>query len=159
MRLAQVLKETIQIDNKDGLGSVPNNQEVDYLGLRVIMKPQIFLKLAKQFSPQQDKIQKMIELVKTKPIAAPFLDIVIPEEWEDNDFQQSAKVSGHEGRHRMIAVNELYGDDPIEVHLFFRYGIRNRDLTSDIVNRLISEMISEDGVQVKGPLFRPLQPL
>lgn len=39
MRLAQVLKETIQIDNKDGLGSVPNNQEVDYLGLRVIMKP------------------------------------------------------------------------------------------------------------------------
>lgn len=159
MRLAQVLKENVQIDNKDGLGAVPYNQEIDYRGLRIIMKPQIFLKLAAQFTPQPDKIQTMIELVKSKPIAAPFLFVNIPEEWKDNDFQQSAKVSGHEGRHRMIAVNELYGDDPIEVHLFFRYGIRNRDLTSDIVNRLISDMISEDGVYVKGPLFRPLQPL
>lgn len=34
------------IDNKDGLGSVPKNQEVDYFGMRVLMKPSKFLQLA-----------------------------------------------------------------------------------------------------------------
>jgi hypothetical protein len=35
-----------KINNRSGIGSVPYNQEVDYFGLRVAMRPSTFLKLA-----------------------------------------------------------------------------------------------------------------
>lgn len=160
MRLQQILNESPKIDNVKGMGAVPNNQEVDYLGLRVMMKPQTFLKLAKDFAPNTESIENMKKLIKNgKPIGSPFLDIILPEEWQTGDYQNFAIVSGHEGRHRMVAIMDLYGDSPIEVHLFFRYGVRNRDLTSEIIARLIDGMVQQNGDYIKGPLFRPLQPL
>lgn len=38
--------DEVTIDNLKGLGNVPNNDNIDYLGLRVQMKPSVFLKLA-----------------------------------------------------------------------------------------------------------------
>ena len=35
----------IIIDNRNGAGATPNNEEIDYLGFRILMKPSVFLKL------------------------------------------------------------------------------------------------------------------
>ena len=36
-----------KLDNERGLGSTPNNSNIDYMGFRTMMKPSVFLKLAK----------------------------------------------------------------------------------------------------------------
>lgn len=36
----------LNIDNRHGLGTTPNNAEIDYFGLRVLMTPRTFLNLA-----------------------------------------------------------------------------------------------------------------
>lgn len=64
-----------------------------------------------------------------------------------------AEIYGHEGRNRMTAVLNAEGDDPVETHLFFSGGLRNRDLSSDIVERLNANVISQYGVLIKGPWF------
>jgi hypothetical protein len=153
MKIYEVTKNVI-IDNKDGWGAVPFNQNIDYMGLRVLMKPSIFLQLAATLeNPTSSKnIEK--HLLDGGSIGSPFLNISIPEEWEDDDYSKPAKVSGHEGRNRMMAVKNINGDQPIEVHLFFRNGIRNRHITDDWKKELINKMIKENSEDViNGPLF------
>ena len=67
--------EDVNIDNKDGWGSVPWNQEVDYRGMRVKMKPSVFEKLAlsRGGEPAVDKVVQHIK--NGGSIGAPFLNI------------------------------------------------------------------------------------
>jgi hypothetical protein len=117
-----------KINNQSGIGSVPKNQEIDYFGLRVAMRPSTFLKLALPL-PNTPQDQESVEYVKqhkdTEGIGAPFLEIDIPEGWESNDLSKPARVVGHDGRHRMMAILQSEGDDPVEVHLF-PLGLRRR---------------------------------
>jgi hypothetical protein len=152
MRLSTVLNE-VAVDNVKGWGATPNNQEVDYFGMRVKMKPSVFLKLA---LPLDETPSEAIRdhITGGGAIAAPFFDIQYPPEWEDRDFSNDAVVKSHEGRNRMHAILETEGDVPVEVHLFFRGGVRARDLTPEIKERLNASLMSERsrGV-VQGPLF------
>jgi hypothetical protein len=147
----------VTINNYNGIGAVPNNTNVDYLGLRVMMKPSVFLKLAAGLiSPSPESMARIKDhLNNGQPMGAPFLEIKIPRPWEDGNLESSAKVVGHEGRHRMKAIVDLYGDEPVEVHLFFREGIRNRHLTPEWIERLNKSLLSqgEPSYTVKGPLF------
>jgi hypothetical protein len=79
-------------------------------------------------------------------IASPLLEIKIPPEWFDNppDFLKRAKVVSHEGRNRMHAWLRKHGDDPVEVHLIPRGGLRRRDLTDEMIKYLQSGLHSED---------------
>ena len=117
------------IDNRDGWGNVPDNTNVEYLGLRVRMRPSVFLQLAAHLSRAQATSLPAIRdhLRDGGKIAAPFLVIAIPDEWEDGDLTPPARIVSHEGRNRMMAVQELWGDQPIDVHLFFS-GFRARHL-------------------------------
>ena len=147
--------ETV-VDNDHGIGSVPDNRNVDYLGLNVLMKPSIFLKLAiplsRSVATSTDYIKQQIQSGKT--IGAPWLDISIPPEWEKNNLKKPAMVMGHEGRNRMHAILELYGDNPIEVHLFFRNGLRNRHILPSWIRRLNKGIKSQrDNNELLGPLF------
>ena len=130
------------IDNLKGLGSVPNNDNIDYMGLRVMMKPTTFLNLAtyagRNSLPNIDALKELIQ--SGKSIGAPWLVIQIPISWEDGDFKNIATVVGHEGRNRMFAVRELEGDDPIEVHLFFNHGIKARHITPEWIHQLNSQL-------------------
>ena len=58
------LNEVI-IDNQRGLGAVPDNDNVDYKGIRVKMRPSIFLELAEYTSrnelPNVDKLKNLIK--------------------------------------------------------------------------------------------------
>lgn len=147
------------IDNERGLGAVPINASVDYHGLRVTMYPSAFLNLAAPIEEQTPDIAYISQHVKNGgSIASPFLDITIPEEWEDGNFSSPAQVSGHEGRHRMMVVAQVYGNVPTEVHLFFRGGLRARDITNTYVAHLNTHLYKERSkVVAKGPFFDVLK--
>ena len=93
------------------------------------MKPSTFLKLGLPLRLNPDE-KKKIDYIKKEldntGIGAPFLQIEIPEEWEKGVTDKPARVVGHDGRHRMMAIQSAEGDTPVEVHLFPR-GYRNRD--------------------------------
>lgn len=156
MRYLTLFENSNIIDNSDGLGAVPYNMEVDYMGLRVKMKPYVFLNLA---APLRKDQQQSVEYIKKylkngEKIGSPFLQIQIPYEWENGDFENYAKVISHEGRNRMIAIKELYGRSRfVETHLFFSGEIRNRHLTPYIIENLKKSMISETGEIITGPIF------
>lgn len=56
------------------------------------------------------------------------------------------EVIDHEGRHRMSAVLEVYGDVPIEVFVLLRGGLRRKHLEDWMIDRMDDVMISQDGV-------------
>jgi hypothetical protein len=144
----------VQIDNHKGWGEVPLNRSVDYHGLRVLMPPSVFLKLAAP-DPHGYSAKDIEQHIKSGgAIASPFLEISIPNEWEDGNVSKLARIVSHEGRNRMKAIKAIEGDDPIEVHLFIRGGIRRRHITDEWIKSMQSGMYSE-GTQslIPGPLF------
>jgi hypothetical protein len=152
MRATEFITE-VTIDNIKGAGAVPYNQEIDYFGLRVKMKPSIFLKLALPLGqPHSAELEKYI--ADGGAIGSPFLEIKIPPEWDDSDFSKFAQVASHEGRNRMTAIKKLEGDEPVEVHLIPRGGLRARDLTAEFVEKMQEGMYAERSTNlVSGPLF------
>ena len=143
------LYEDVEIDNKDGWGAVPWNQEVDYRGLPVKMKPSVFINLAASRNGEPP-VPKVVDYVKGGgAIGAPFLQIFV-----DEDDSQIPEVRGHEGRSRMAAILEVHGDVPVEVHLFFQGKVnRNRHITPEFVEKIQRYLISENDKMVRGPLF------
>lgn len=148
-RIFTALTEDVQIDNKDGWGAVPYNQEVDYRGLRVKMKPSVFINLAASRNGEPP-VPKVVQHIKDGgSIGAPFLSIFV-----DEDDSQIPEVRGHEGRSRMAAILEVHGDVPVEVHLFFQGKVnRNRHITPEFVEKIQRYLISENDKMVRGPLF------
>ena len=147
------IKENVNIDNRDGWGAVPWNQDVDYRGLRVKMKPSTFLALAKTLNsnPKPDIVQ---HIRSGGAIGAPFLQIRVDEK------DSKPEVVGHDGRNRMKSILKIHGDIPVETHLFLQGAInRARHLTPEIVRHLNSGANSENNTYVKGPLFRTKQPI
>lgn len=143
-----------KVDNVDGLGSVPYNQNVDYFGLRVLMKPSTFLNLALPLNEPRSVEYIMQHLKDGGALGAPFLDVKIPADWEEDDFTQPASISGHEGRNRMLAIQKLEGDDPVEVHLLLKNGWRARNLTPDMIKEMQNGMMNQSRNRyVTGPLF------
>ena len=142
-------KPGIEIDNRDGWGAVPWNQEVDYRGLRVKMKPSVFINLAASRNGEPP-VPKVVDYVKGGgAIGAPFLQIFV-----DEDESQIPEVRGHEGRSRMAAILEVHGDVPVETHLFFQGKVnRNRHITPEFVEKIQRYLISENDKMVRGPLF------
>jgi putative chitinase len=152
MRLRELLSE-VKIDNKEGAGAVPYNQDVDYFGLQVMMRPSTFLRLAAPLGQEHSaELEKYI--ANGGAIGAPFLEIKIPQEWDDGDFSKPAQVVGHEGRNRMTAIKKLEGDNPIEVHIFPRGGYRARDITPEFRAAIARGLVAEKASNViAGPLF------
>jgi len=148
-RIFAALTENVEIDNKDGWGAVPWNQEIDYRGLRVKMKPSVFINLAASRNGEPP-VPKVVDYVKGGgAIGAPFLQIFV-----DEDDSQIPEVRGHEGRSRMAAILEVHGDVPVEVHLFFQGKVnRNRHITPEFVEKIQRYLISENDKMVRGPLF------
>jgi putative chitinase len=152
MRLRELLSE-VKIDNKQGAGAVPFNQEIDYFGLRTTMRPSTFLRLAAPLG-QEHSAELEQYIANGGAIGAPFLEIKIPPEWDDGDFSKPAQVAGHEGRNRMTAVKKLEGDAPIEVHILPRGGYRARDITPEFKAALAKSLYAEKSTNlVSGPLF------
>jgi len=146
----------LKINNQSGVGAVPYNAEIDYHGLQVAMKPSVFLSLALPLNINDPEERKAIEYCKSQKdqtgFGAPFLTIQVPEEWETGDFDQAARVKGHDGRHRCYAIMETEGDHAIEVHLILR-GFRRRHITDHMIDHLREGMVNQQGKYTTGPLF------
>ena len=148
--------------NGKGLGTTGYNANVDYRGLRVLMKPSTFLSLAAHL-PSPTSVDYIVQHMKNGgALGSPFLIVDIPEKYFDGDFTDLtyAKVVGHEGRNRMLAIQKLEGDDPVEVHIFGYGEIRKRDFTPEIIEQLQLAMRSQDGkltfAPAGGDLFEPI---
>jgi hypothetical protein len=154
-----------KLDNEDGLGSTPNNSNVDYMGFRTMMKPSVFLKLAKPLKPYGPGpygtagYPELVQKIKSgEGIGSPFLSIEIPDGWKNKpaDFSRPTKVTGHEGRHRMHAILELEGDVPVEVHLWGSFEgseLRRRYMTDEMFDELEKGLISETGQYIVNPFL------
>ena len=143
-----------KVDNVEGLGSVPYNQNVDYFGLRVLMKPSTFLSLALPLNKPRSVEHIMQHMKNGGALGAPFLDVTVPDDWENYDFTRPAGITGHEGRNRMLAIQKLEGDDPVEVHLLLKNGWRARNLTPDMIKEMQNGMMNQSRNRyVTGPLF------
>jgi hypothetical protein len=144
------------MDNDKGIGATPNNRDIDYFGLRVLMVPTTFLKLAKELTVDPDtekRILSMAEYIKGGgPVGPPFLMIEIPEGWEQGDMSENARISGHEGRHRMEAIIKAEGNTPVEVHLVFP-GLRRRHITDEMISTMNHSIFAERGNFILGPWF------
>ena len=145
-----------------GLGTTGYNSNVDYRGLRVLMKPSVFLSLAAHL-PSPSSVDYIVQHMKDGgALGSPFLIVDIPEQYFDGDFTglNFAKVVGHEGRNRMLAIQKVEGDEPCEVHIFGYGEIRARDFTPEIIEQLETAMRNQDGKLVfgrlPGLLFEPI---
>jgi hypothetical protein len=158
MKLTDIITEA-NIDNQSGIGRTPNNADIDYFGAKVKMPPSVFLSLAEPLP--RDKAES-VEFLKQHMqngggVGAPTLYIAVPNEWRDQDFTTVGKVTNHEGRNRMYAIQELEGDTPVEVHLLFRspnVSWRTTMITKEMLSALNTSLMPEtSNIPVSGPLF------
>lgn len=122
-------------DNVNGLGQVPNNQNVRYAGLTVIMKVDDFLNIAADAGEQRNEtaagLKELID--QGYGIATPWLVI-------DIDKIKSGKpgyavCTGHEGRARAVCAKKYFGITEFPVHVFFP-GYRNRDISPEVIEKM-----------------------
>lgn len=169
-----VIIQGITYDQSKGIGATPNNMNVDYLGLKVLMKASTFLELCPTLpdnTVERDKIKRLIDYFKygNNITASPYLTIDLVRDKDDNLTGKGAQVFGHEGRHRVKAILEGYGDIDILVHLFFitkDSEVRNRHLTPEIINDINKQLIGQNRTNghsytiktpiISGPIFKPL---
>jgi hypothetical protein len=138
----------VHYDQKDGIGSVPDNQEISYKGFKVWMVPDMFLKLARKIyiDPQDTTYLYLKNAIKRgKPIGSPFLNV----NWDAS--KKVWTIWDHEGRHRVQAIKDLWPNESMEVHIFPGSGIRARDITPDMLQSFMRGIIAQDKTFVKNP--------
>lgn len=126
-------------DQEKGLGQVPLNQNVNYRGFTAMMRPSKFLELAADLeNPKQSSLDYIRQSVdEGKSVGSPFLNL---------DFE-TGKVQSHDGRHRMMVIQEKNGDVPVPVHIFGKGEQRARSLDEGKINAFASNLTGEDGRQ------------
>ena len=140
----------VAFDTTKGLGSVPMNANVNYMGFTAFMMPRAFLSLATPADRSEDaaNLEKLIR--KRAPVGTPFLLV----DFNDEDYEQGeplrVKVTGHEGRGRVNAIMAVNSDTTlIPVNIFPR-GLRARNLSEKFFHDLrqtgmIPQPASKDG--------------
>lgn len=112
----------VQFDSMKGLGGVPDASNADYRGFTAYMRPKQFL----QINPPRDITERPIDHILAalddgQPIGPPIVYV-------DKASRGGWQVRGHEGRGRMMALQQRHPDTlfPVAVH---PYGsVRARDL-------------------------------
>jgi hypothetical protein len=129
---------SVTYDNLCGLGQVPNNAEMNYQALShkgfcVLMRPSNFLNLATPLPEERTSgriaafEEAFLDRKDQLGIATPILYVDALALKRDLDSSEFAKVAGHEGRHRIRAIQEINGDEPTLVHLRVgdMYGLKD----------------------------------
>lgn len=124
------------IDNKDGLGAMGLNRDIDYFGFT----KKIYLFEFEKLTPTRTSELNAVDIIYDKilngeKIASPSLFV----EWLDS--YKMWLIHGHEGRGRIMALNKLYENENISkivrqkitVHIFPN-KLRRKDLTNEILN-------------------------
>jgi len=135
---AQSNPNDIMWDSLNGIGSTPNNQNVDYKGWREFMSPSEFRQLALPGVSNEPTANFAIQAVKQgKKFGQPMLYL----EWLENE--NSWIVTSHEGRSRSIAFEKLFPGSPMEVHIISS-PMRGANVTPEMKNApKLSESINQ----------------
>ena len=152
---ASMMAGKVKYDQENGLGNIPYNnmRELRSRGLRVLMKPDVFLTLA---APLERHDADSVEYIKTvlqdangRGIGSPILRLQF--ERDKNGDLFAPRVLSHEGRNRAYAVKELYGPQHwLLVHLIFD-NVKPQQVTHDVLNRIRWMMVSEKGKPIHQP--------
>jgi ribosomal protein S18 acetylase RimI-like enzyme len=137
----------VHYDQKNGIGSVPFNQDVDYRGFKCWMYPTMFLRLAKELtSKRESSVQYLKSSIEAgKSIGSPFLEVT----WDES--KEIWSVWSHEGRHRMEAIKQLWPNELVEVHIFCGGGLRARHINDQMVQKFMDGVFAESKTYVKNP--------
>ena len=143
----KALKATF--DAKDGIGAVPLNQSVDYFGFTRKMRPSEFLSLTPDINKQHST--ETLEFLRDslrqgRPLGPPFFSPA----WDEARKAWVLRSADHEGRHRMTTLMQEVGDDPVDVHVFPRGGLRARDLSPEMLEAPLLRDGYAPGGLVKG---------
>lgn len=159
------LIEDIRFDNAGRFGGTPNNIEIGYRGIRVMMRPSVFLSLAAPLEDERSQsIEKLSQVISKgeEGIGNPTLYITVPDEWREGDTSTPGQTSGHEGRHRMLVIQRLRNkegsdpDAPVEVHILLsspHYEWRNKHFNKEVISSLNNGVRSEMGDKTVRRLF------
>jgi len=125
------------LDPENGIGQVPWNQNINYVGFVVYMTPSEFLRLNPSRSSGEESFQSLKDYMLSQEelkIGPPFLQ----PRWDEESNRWIIKQ--HEGRGRMLVLNEYMPDEEIPVHVFPRGGLRSRHITDEM---LFADMLSD----------------
>jgi len=127
----------VAFDNKDGMGAVPNNQEVNYFGFTIFITPSVFLRFAAA-GDRSETAKGLVEKIKNRtPIGNPFFSITFNEKQFEDGEPLTVKIVAHEGRARMSAIEQINGDlEKVPVHIFLRGETRARHLNEKFFQAL-----------------------
>lgn len=147
----------IYFDNVHGMGSVPDNQNVDYKGFVSFLTPKEFLSLAANHNGQREESAADLKQAMSEgyPVGAPFLDITL----SDIGDGGYATVMGHEGRARMLALLSfaregqmgLHESSRFPVHFFLRDGLRSRHITDEMIQSIKEHGVIPEDDKKKAP--------
>lgn len=94
------------------LGVTGSNDNIEYLGATVWMRPSEFQRLV---PPRTDPVEHIrAHVAKKLPVGNPMLYLDV------DKAHGVARVTGHEGRGRMLVTGETVGDQPVPVHVIVR---------------------------------------
>jgi hypothetical protein len=111
-------------DAKTGYGTIPNSESIDYFGFTLYLKPSEFLELAAFATLKPEFYEQLLK--EKEPIGYPCLFV-------SHEDQGYWKIIGHEGRHRMKAIQKVLGDNHlVPVHVFPQY-MRTRNLNPTLL--------------------------
>jgi hypothetical protein len=108
-------------DSEKGLGQVPWNQNVNYIGFVIWMKPIDFLRLNPERPANSESVKKLRDHILSQEeirLGPPFIQASWDGEEDGSDGDWI--VTGHEGRGRMIALLDIQPDVEVPVHVFPR---------------------------------------
>jgi hypothetical protein len=141
----------LRFDQTDGIGQVPFNGNINYMGFAVLMTPSQFLRLAEQrdFGGWSNLEGIKAAISEGQPIGSPFLQVQF-------EGAETAVVRQHEGRTRMRAIQDLHGEIPVLAHVFPEQGLRARHITLDMIASFRDMAVPQkETTPVRGPHFEP----
>lgn len=128
--------QKVAFDNQSGFGNTPNGKNVEYAGFVVEMKPSTFLSLATDADRKEDA-KKFVGFIRDHaPMASPMLYVTVNEKEYDDGEPLKVRVTQHEGRARMWAIDEVNGNTTVPVHVILNGGMRARNLSEKFFDDL-----------------------
>ena len=135
----------VHYDQKNGAGTTKEGENPLYNGFIGYMKASTFLSLCQmQGANANDRTTKGLKkyIQKGGTIASPSLTYNVQEQ----------QIVGHDGRHRVLAIMDLYGDSLIQVYIKLANGLRGRTVNSDLIDAFNEYCTAENGKTVTGAL-------
>jgi hypothetical protein len=143
-----------RLDPFYGIGAVSLNANT--ARAQIELRPSMFLNLAHRLDANSECALRIIPYIRTRlqsrGIGYPILHIAPPLEWRNNDFSKPCQVIESNGRHRMHAIMEVQGDEPIPVLLVPWQDITQQELNTWLP-RMREQMLSQDGELVSSQLW------